>query len=56
MEIPIAKDRGSESAGGLDFLFQFSPVLSPEVNQNTEAVANNRLPVRGEILEVRTHF
>lgn len=51
MEIPIVKDRGSESAGGLDFLFQFSPVLSPEVNQNTEAVANNRLPVRGDTLE-----
>ena len=58
MEIPIAKDRGSESAGGLDFLFQFSPVLSPEVKLNTESVANinSRLPVRGDTLEVRAHF
>ena len=53
MEIPIAKDRGSETAGGLDFLFQFSPGLSPEVNLNIEAVANSRLPVRGDTLEVR---
>jgi len=51
MEIPIAKDRGSESAGGLDFLFQFSPVLSPEVKLNTESVTNSRLPVRGDTLE-----
>ena len=56
MEIPIAKDRGSESAGGLDFLFQFSPVLSPEVKLNTESVANSKLPVRGDTLEVRAHF
>ena len=56
MEIPIAKDRGSETAGGLDFLFQFSPGLSPEVNLNIEAVANSRLPVRGDTLEVRAHF
>merc|ERR1712170_322088 len=53
MEIPTAKDRGSESAAGLDFLFQFSPVLSSpeENNQNTGAVVNTRLPVRGDTKE-----
>ena len=52
MEIPTAKDRGSESVGGLDFLFQFSPVLSPEENQDTGAAVNTRLPVRGDTVEV----
>ena len=58
MEIPTAKDRGSESAGGLDFLFQFSPVLSSpeENNQNTGAVVNTRTPVRGDTKEVRVTF
>ena len=52
MEIPTAKEQDSESVGGLDFLFQFSPVLSPEESQSTGATVNTRLPVRGDTVEV----
>ena len=50
MEIPIVKDRGSES-GGLDFLFQFSPVRTEE-NQENPGAETSRLPVRGDTVEV----
>ena len=51
MEIPIVKDRGSESGGGLDFLFQFSPVRTEE-NQENPGAETSRLPVRGDTVEV----
>ena len=51
MEIPIVKDRGSESGGGLDFLFQFSPVRTEE-NQVNPGAETSRLPVRGDTVEV----
>ena len=51
MEIPIVKDRGSESGVGLDFLFQFSPVRTEE-NQENPGAETSRLPVRGDTVEV----
>merc|ERR1712061_554951 len=46
----MGKDRGSESGGGLDFLFQFSPVRTEE-NQENPGAETSRLPVRGDTVE-----